>query len=67
MLNLSRLMISRQTFEVTLTRKPTSNEGQNIRRRIEYVKAHDKAEARRIALDMPHNQAFVVSSMREVK
>ena len=55
MLNLSHLMTSRQTFEVTLTRKPTPNEGQNIRRRIEYVKAHDKAEARRIALYMPHN------------
>ncbi len=67
MLNMTNMLTSRQTFEVTLTRKPTPNEGQNIRRRIEYVKAHDKVEARRIALDMPHNQAFVVSSMREVK
>ncbi len=67
MLNISHLVTSRQTFRVELTRKPTTNEGQNIRRQVEYVKAHDKAEARRIALDMPHNQAFVVSSMREVK
>lgn len=67
MLNISHLVTSRQTFRVELTRKPTINEGQNIRRQVEYVKAHDKAEARRIALDMPHNQAFVVSSMREVK
>ena len=67
MLNMTNMLTSRQTFEVTLTRKPTPNEGQNIRRRIEYVKAHDKAEAKAIALAMPQNKAFRVSSTKEIK
>jgi len=50
-----------------LTRKPTINEGQNIRRQVEYVKAHDKAEAKEIALAMPQNKAFRVSSLKEIK
>ena len=67
MLNISHLVTSRQTFEVILTRKPTINEGQNVRRRVEYVKAHDKAEAKAIALAMPQNKAFRVSSTKEIK
>ena len=67
MLNMNYMLTSRQTFEVTLTRKPTINEGQNIRRRVEYVKAHDKAEAKQIALAMPQNKAFRVSSLKEIK
>lgn len=67
MLNMENMLTSRQTFEVTLTRKPTINEGQNVRRRVEYVKATDKAEAKQIALAMPQNHAFRVSSTREIK
>lgn len=67
MLNMTNMLTSRQTFRVELTRKPTTNEGQNIRRQVEYVKAHDKAEAKAIAMAMPHNKAFRVSSTKEIK
>jgi hypothetical protein len=67
MLNMNHMLTSSQTFEVILTRKPTINEGQNVRRRVEYVKAHDKAEAKAIALAMPQNKAFRVSSLKEIK
>ena len=67
MLNMANMLTSRQTFRVELTRKPTTNEGQNIRRQVEYVKAYDKAEAKAIALAMPHNKAFRVSSTKEIK
>ena len=67
MLNMTKMLTSRQTFRVELTRKPTTNEGQNIRRQVEYVTAHDKAEAKAIALAMPQNKAFRVSSTKEIK
>lgn len=67
MLNMTNMLTSRQTFRVELTRKPTTNEGQNIRRQVEYVTAHDKAEAKAIALAMPQNKAFRVSSLKEIK
>ena len=67
MLNMTNMLTSRQTFRVELTRKPTINEGQNIRRQVEYVKACDKAEAKAIALAMPQNKAFRVSSTKEIK
>ena len=67
MLNMTGLLRSKQTFEVTLSRKPTANEVQNVRKRVEYVKAHDCYEAKDIALSMPNNRAFKVSSVREVK
>ena len=67
MLNMTNLLTSRQTFRVELTRKPTINEGQNIRTQVEYVKARDKEEAKQIALAMPQNKAFRVSSLKEIK
>ena len=67
MLNMMNMLTSRQTFRVELTRKPTINEGQNIRRQVEYVKAYDKHEAKAIALAMPHNKAFRVYSLKEIK
>ena len=67
MLNMTNMLTSSQTFRVELTRKPTINEGQNIRRQVEYVKAYDKAEAKAIALAMPQNKAFRVSSTKEIK
>ena len=67
MLNMMNMLTSRQTFRVELTRKPTTNEGQNIRRQVEYVKAYDKAEAKAIALAMPQNKAFRVLSAKEVR
>ena len=67
MLNMMNMLTSRQTFRVELTRKPTINEGQNIRRQVEYVKAYDKAEAKAIALAMPQNKAFRVYSTKEIK
>ncbi len=67
MLNMTNMLTSRQTFRVELTRKPTTNEGQNIRRQVWYVKAYDKAEAKAIALAMPQNKAFRVSSLKEIK
>ena len=67
MLNMTNMLTSRQTFRVELTRKPTINEGQNIRRQVEYVKAYDKAEAKAIALAMQQNRAFRVSSLKEIK
>lgn len=67
MLNMMNMLTSRQTFRVELTRNPTINEGQNIRRQVEYVKARDKEEAKQIALAMPQNKAFRVSSLKEIK
>lgn len=67
MLNFTGVVRSRQTFEITLSRKASANENQNARKRIEYVRAHDKEEAKRLALEMPQNKAFVVSSIREAR
>lgn len=54
-------------FEVHLARKPTANENQNARRRIEHVKARDQYEARDIALAMPQNKAFRVINAKEIR
>lgn len=54
-------------WEITLSRKPTANEEQNARKRIEYVRAPDQHEAKRIALAMPQNAAFRFSSIREAR
>ena len=48
MLNISNLVTSRQTFRVELTRKPTINEGQNIRTQVEYVQAEAQNNITRI-------------------
>lgn len=50
MLNLSELMKAPiYDFEVSMQRKATTNEEQNARRRVEYVRAHNEAEAKRQA------------------
>lgn len=67
MLNLSNMFRSKQPFEVHLTRKQTANAGQNIRKRVEYVRAHDKFEAAELALKLPVNQSFRVASVREIR
>jgi hypothetical protein len=36
-------------FEVSMRRKETINEGQNVRQKVAYVRAHDEAEAKRLA------------------
>lgn len=59
MLNLTGVARSRQTFAVYLKRKACLNDNQTARRRVEYVKAHDKEEAKAIALAKPENAAFM--------
>lgn len=67
MLNLTHTVRSRQNFEVHLTRKRTLNDGQNGRSRVEYVRANDRKEAGNLALAMPHNAAFRIASVKEIR
>lgn len=66
-MNFAHLTQSRQHFEVSLTRKSTPNAVQNARARVEHVRAKDKDEAKALALAMPQNAAYKVSSVREVR
>lgn len=67
MLNMTGMLRAPIAWEVTLARKPTCNAEQNARKRIEYVRAPDPQTARKIALAMPVNAAFRVSSIREAR
>lgn len=67
MINFTNMLPAPIAWEVTLSRKPTTNAEQNARRRIEYVRAPDKGAAGKIALAMPHNAAYRVSSIREAR
>lgn len=49
------------------SRKPTCNDVQNARKRVEYVRAQDQQTAKQIALAMPNNAAYRVSSIREAR
>ena len=66
-MNLTGMIPARINWELTLTRKATTNDAQNVRKRIEYVKAVDQQEAKRIAMAMPQNAAFKVASIREYR
>lgn len=50
-----------------MSRKPTENDVQNARKRVEYVRALDQQTAKQIALAMPNNAAYRVSSIREAR
>lgn len=67
MLNVQGLLRAPIAWEVCLSRKPTENDVQNARRRIEYVRAPDQQTAKQIALAMPNNAAYRVSSIREAR
>ena len=69
MLNLSGLAKAPPVdFAVYLRRKASANENQNARRKVVYVRAHDKDEAKRIALAKPENKAFIVEGVpKEVR
>ncbi len=65
MLSLSHLMKAPQhDYEVSMQRKSTTNEGQNVRRKVAYVKAHNEAEAKRQA--ERNNPAFKAGKTRRV-
>jgi len=64
-INMTGMLPARINWELTLTRKATTNDAQNARKRIEYVRAPDQATAKQIALAMPQNAAFRVSSIKE--
>lgn len=67
MLDLSKIIMPQGHYRVFLSRKETLNADQNARKRIEYVIATSKDEAKTIALSMPQNRAFRVSSIEEMK
>jgi len=65
MLNLTGMLQAPQyDFEVSMQRKHTTNEGQNVRRKVAYVKAHNEAEAKRHA--ERNNPAFKAGKTRRV-
>ena len=50
MLNLSGMLKApKLDYEVSMRRKQTMNEAQNVRQKVAYVRAHDEAEAKRLA------------------
>lgn len=51
-------------YEVSMSRKPTINEGQNVRCKVAYVKASSEAEAKRLA--ERNNPAFKAGKTRRV-
>lgn len=67
MLNFAGLMSAKINFEVYLKRKHCLNANESARRRVVHVRASDVGEAKRIALAMPENSAFVAESVREVR
>lgn len=67
MLNVQGMLRAPIAWEVTLSRKPTCNDVQNARKRVEYVRAQDQQTAKQIALAMPNNAAYRVSSIREAR
>lgn len=58
------LKAPKQNYEVTMRRKRTTNEVQNARQKIAYVRAHDEAEARLIAETL--NPEFKAGKTRRV-
>jgi len=67
MLNMTNILPAQIAWEITLSRKPTTNAEQNARKRIEYVRSPSQHEAKAKALAMPHNAAYRVSSIREAR
>ena len=65
MLNLSHLLKApAYDFEVSMQRKETINEGQNVRRKVAYVKAPNEADAKRAAEKL--NPAFKAGKTRKI-
>ena len=65
MLNMSHLVKApAYDFEVSMQRKATTNEGQNVRRKVAYVKAPNEADARRAAEKL--NPAFKAGKTRRI-
>ncbi len=67
MLNVQGMLRAPIAWEVSLSRKQTENDVQNARKRVEYVRALDQQTAKQIALAMPNNAAYRVSSIREAR
>lgn len=66
-MNFTGIIPAQINWEITLSRKATTNAEQNARKRIEYVRAPDQRTAKERALAMPQNAAFRVSSIREAR
>lgn len=65
MLNLSGMLKApMNNYEVSMRRKETMNEGQNVRQKVAYVRAHNEAEAKRLA--ERNNPAFKAGITRRV-
>ena len=54
-------------YRVELVRKTCMNSVQNARRRVEYVRAADAAEAKAKTIEMSHNRAFWVTDVKGKK
>lgn len=68
MLDLTNVVRSRQHFAVYLRKKACLNENKSARRKVVYVRANDKAEAKTVALSMPENAAFMLDGQpREIR
>lgn len=67
MLNVQGMLRAPIAWEISLSRKQTENDVQNARKRVEYVRALDQQTAKQIALAMPNNAAYRVSSIREAR
>lgn len=65
MLNTTNMVTPVRNWEVTMHRRTSMNEAQNIRRRIEHVQAIDEKEAKTIA--NKRRPEFKAMSAREVK
>lgn len=65
MLNLAGMLKApMHNYEVSMQRKATINEGQNVRRKVAYVKAYNEAEAKRQAERI--NPAFKAGKTRRI-
>jgi hypothetical protein len=65
MLNLSGMLKApMHNYEVSMQRKTTISDSQNVRRKVAYVKAPNEAEAKRLA--ERNNPAFKAGKTRRV-
>lgn len=67
-MNFTGLLRAPINWQVFLKRKACLNDNQTARRKVAYVRAPDKDEAKRIALLLPENAAFIADGQpKEVR
>ena len=66
MLNLNGMLKApMHNYEVSMRRKVTMNEGQNVRQKVAYVRAPNEADAKRAAEKL--NPAFKAGKTRRIR